>query len=148
MYATERRKLEAVKGTMEFLKHTSLLIQIFHDRRPFLSLQDERISEMNEILKWFQSWRLEIQELPYSAEQRKNMFISAKCFFDISSMIIGFQKLCKISFSMNPGSGVVAARVNSDLVENIFCQERGASGQRNNPTISTYGKHFEIGYSG
>ena len=116
------------------------MVMIFNDRRPFYSLEDERFSELKASLSWFDEWRLAIKTLAVPAETKKQMFISQKCFFDISSMIIGFRELCRISFSKHPGCRVFAWRMNSDLVENIFCQERGCNGQSTNPTVQRYSK--------
>lgn len=67
------------------------------------------------------------------------MPLSYKLRFDISSMIIGFQEVCKMAFSRFPGSAISPLHTNSNLVENIFCQERGHNGQTSNPTYAQYG---------
>ena len=131
-------------GTLTFVKQTSTLIDIFSDQRPFYTMQDERFDKQREVLEWFEAWREDIKKLPCSAEEKKRMFISTKCFFDVSSMIIGFRELCRVSFHLHPGCGVIGARVNSDLVENIFCQERAAQGQKENPTITDYGRLYSF----
>ncbi len=53
-------------------------------------------------------------------------------------MILGFYEICKIASTQYPGSTVSPFRTNSDLVENIFCQERGHNGQNSNPTYAQY----------
>jgi hypothetical protein len=59
--------------------------------------------------------------------------------FDVTSCILGFKELCKISLQKHPGYSVSAFRVNSDIVENVFCQQRGRNGQNDNPTYVQYG---------
>jgi hypothetical protein len=57
---------------------------------------------------------------------------------DVNSSISGFTSLCKLHVkngnSLNPGF------MNSDLVENFFCQQRGIrNGLNTNPTLAQYG---------
>ena len=130
---------QQLTGTLTFISKTSQLVQIFTDNRPFSSLDDERFLIMRETLDWFEKWRKDIESLPYSPQQRKKMFISTKCYFDVSSMILGFRRLCELSFALNPGCAVRASKTNSDIVENIFCQQRAANGSSDNPTAAQYG---------
>lgn len=57
---------------------------------------------------------------------------------DINSSIVGFVSLCKLFLtgqnSINPGY------LNSDIVENLFGQQRGLrNGMNTNPTVAQYG---------
>ena len=54
-------------------------------------------------------------------------------------MIIGFREVCRIAFARVPGSTISPSRTNSDLVKNIFCQERDHNGKNSNPTYAQYG---------
>lgn len=126
-------------GTLTFLKNSSKLVEIFTDQRPFQSMEDERFEILKAVLGWFDKWRAEVRGLSLPPDTRKRMFMSEKCYFDISSMILGFRRLCQISFSKYPGCKVKASNTNSDIVENVFCQQRGANGQSTNPTVLQYG---------
>lgn len=53
-------------------------------------------------------------------------------------MITGFQQLCEVVRTKCPGGGVVPSRTNSNIVENVFCQERGRNGQNDNPNYDQY----------
>ena len=77
--------------------------------------------------------------LKLSKAERGKRLLSEKLRFDMSSMIIGFYEVCNIAFTRFPGSTISPSRTNSDLVENIFCQQRGRNGQNTNPTYSQYG---------
>lgn len=57
---------------------------------------------------------------------------------DLNSSVTGFLSLCKLHIkggnSINPGY------LNSDLIENFFCQQRGIrNGLNTNPTLAQYG---------
>lgn len=69
--------------------------------------------------------------------RRKN-HITSETRTDINSSIVGFVSLCKLFLtgqnSINPGY------LNSDIVENLFGQQRGLrNGMNTNPTVAQYG---------
>lgn len=103
-------------------------------------MADGRLEENDRCLQWLQDWQEEVkQRTDISKSERNKLFLSEKTMFDVASCIIGFKHLCKISFQAHPGCNVSAHRVNSDLVENVFCQQRGSNGQNDNPTYAQYG---------
>lgn len=56
---------------------------------------------------------------------------------DFNCVITGFLQIC--TQAVNQGFAVVHAIVNSDIIENLFCQQRGiANGQNTNPTLLQY----------
>ena len=57
--------------------------------------------------------------------QRNRRLMSAETRLDLDSCVTGFCAMVKIRQPMTPGGGVVPARMNSDVIENIFCQQRG-----------------------
>ena len=65
--------------------------------------------------------------------------LSDKLRFDLKSTIVGFIEVCKISFDKNQGCQIIPGKTNSDIVENIFCQERSNNSQNDNPTYAQYG---------
>jgi hypothetical protein len=67
------------------------------------------------------------------------MLLSDKLRFDLLSMTVGLKQLCSIMFSRYPGSGIVPGRLNSNVIENVFCHARGKNGQNSNPTYAQYG---------
>ena len=136
---------EHLDGTIAFINMTSKLIDTFADTRPISSLGDHRLAMNHEILEYFQKWEMEKWEMDAESHQelskadRARCLLSQKLRFDISSMIIGFQEVCKIALICFPGSTISPFRTNSDLVENVFCQERGNNGQNSNSTYAQYG---------
>ena len=116
---------------------TSKIVDTFADRRPVSDIGDKRLVQNQEALDYFKNWEVDNKELD-KTKQRKRL-LSDKLRSDISSMIIGFYKICKLAFARFPGSTISSFRTNSDLVENVFCQERGHNGQNSNPTYAQYG---------
>ena len=118
----------------------SKLIETFADPRPVSSLNDHRLSRNNEVLEYLKKWQADSEmHLKLSKAERGKRLLSEKLRFDMSSMIIGFYEVCSIAFTRFPCSTISPSRTNSDLVENIFCQQRGRNGQNTNPTYSQYG---------
>lgn len=141
-YMSQRRgsEPEHLDGTIAFINMTSKLIYTFADIRPISSLDDHRLAMNHEILEYFQKWEMDAQShQELSKADCARRLLSQKLRFDISSMIIGFQEVCKIAFIRFPGSTISPFRTNSDLVENVFCQETGNNGQNSNPTYAQYG---------
>lgn len=66
------------------------------------------------------------------------MMMSDKLRFDLASMLVGFRQLSDIVSNNFPGSGMVPARTNSNIIENVFCQQRGRNGQNDNPNYEQY----------
>ena len=140
-YMSQRRgsEPEHLDGTIAFINMTSKLIYTFADIRPISSLDDHRLAMNHEILEYFQKWEMDAQShQELSKADRARCLLSQKLRFDISSMIIGFREVCKIAFIRFPGSTISPFRTNSDLVENVFCQERGNNGQNFNPLYAQY----------
>ena len=103
-------------------------------------MADSRLVENDKCLQWLQDWQSEVKgRKDLKAAERNKLFLSDKTMNDVTSCILGFKALCSFSFQAHPGCNVSAYRVNSDLVENIFCQQRGRNGQNDNPTYAQYG---------
>ena len=119
---------------------TSILVKNFTSPLPYTSIKDARFVENRRVLNWIEDWEVEVSgRVDLNASDRNKLIFSDKLLFDLKSMIIGFQQICSISFELNPGSIIKSMFVNSDLVENIFCQVRGGNGQNSNPTYCQYG---------
>ena len=81
-------------------------------------------------MNWIEDWEVEVSgRVDLNASDRNKLIFSVKLLFDLKSMIIGFEQICNISFQLNPGCIIKSVFVNSDLVENIFCQIREAMGK-------------------
>lgn len=122
---------QLVAGAVEVLKQTSVLVELFNDLRPFKGLDDVRLSEMKEVLSWLDSW---------GREEKKQSKLSYQTQEDVTSMLTGLTYLVEQNLKAKQGAAIVPGRVNSDLVENIFCQQRTLiNGAKTNPTAQDYG---------
>ena len=102
---------------MELLGKTSTLIKVFQDQRPVRSLQDMRLSQLEQVLDWFVDWKAEVKG--------RNNFITQECFEDLVCLLVGFQKLVQMKIASSPLGYIKPSLVNSDVVENLFCSQRG-----------------------
>ena len=57
---------------------------------------------------------------------------------DVAFCTIGFISICRLRIA--DGYSVLPSMVNSDVVENFFCQQRGSHEDNNNPTYLQYCK--------
>lgn len=132
--------MDVLDQAIKFLEVTSTLIKNFTSRQCYTSMADHRLVENDKCLEWFQQWQSEVKgRKDLKASERNRLFLSDKTMHDVTSCILGFKELCRLSFQAHPGCSVSACRVNSDLVENVFCQQRGRNGQNDNPTYAQYG---------
>ncbi|XP_045156281.2 uncharacterized protein LOC123522863 isoform X2 [Mercenaria mercenaria] len=127
-----------LNGAIEFLKKTSRLIELFHDTRPIRLVTDERLQELKCISDWFENWTDCIRSGPGSSAEKAHKLISQQCLEDIRSCIIGFCELC-YKVLTGKTTYIIPALINSDAVENHFCQERSTyNGANTNPNALQY----------
>jgi hypothetical protein len=128
-----------LNSTISFLENNSKMIKFFRDPRPVVSMSDTRIEEIRSVLSWFQNWITEISQLNISAKQKDKMLPSTKCMDDVQSCIMVFVEVCSLHTTRFKGKGLTPSRFNSDLAENIFCQQRGLyNGNSTNPNYYSY----------
>lgn len=127
-----------LNGPIKLLQQTSKLVRIFRDRRPVMSLDDERLRDLQHVLAWFQEWREGIQK----ESSPNSCLMSYQCMDDIESCIIGFLELCSVLLGrIDLDILITPALINSDIVENIFCQQRSTyNGANSNPNALQYQK--------
>ena len=104
-------------------------IQLFNDPQNIKSLSDQHLVELQEFLSFLKQWKAEA-----GYESCKKVFTS-KLWFDLQSMILGFESIVAIKLKKFPQSVIKPAIINQDCVENHFCQVRACNGQNNNPTF-------------
>ena len=90
--------------SITLLKHTSNMVELFSDKHGIYHVNDNRILALNDLLKFFTEWK---QQTTNGKE-----FVSAKLWFDLQSMILGFTSM--VREKLKP------AILNQDLVENHF----------------------------
>ena len=120
-------------STIDLLDHTREIINIFRDSRPLIDVNDDRFDKLSAFDKWLHDWRNEVPD-----SDKSKTFITKETFMDIISMLRGFTQICKRRIE-NEMKGVVAAGINSDIVENFFCQQRTiCHGSTTNPNVLQY----------
>ena len=127
-----------LKGTIELLDHTRGLINIFRDARPIFDMNDSRLEKLSNFEKWLVDWSDAAEKLQITHTEKSKIFLTNETFTDIISMLRGFKEICKRRIEMHKKS-VVPAGINSDIVENFFCQQRTiCHGSTTNPSVQQY----------
>jgi hypothetical protein len=123
-------------GIIQFLEQTSFLVNFSNDQRPVTQATDDRLSKLLGVLQWFEAWETSITCLK-NAKYTKRKLMTQETRADLASVVKGFIHLAKTITAR--GETVVPGRINSDIVENFFCQQRGVCcGQNTNPTYAQY----------
>jgi hypothetical protein len=122
--------------TVELLEASSMMIEVFEDPKPVTSMDDSRLRQPDVALAWFKKWEESVMSMACAPGIKGKMLLSDKLRFDLSSMVMGFKSLCEIVTAK--GGSVVPSTTNSNIVENIFCQQRGHNGQNTNPNYYEY----------
>ena len=104
--------------------------------QPICSLSDKRLDNLREVLIFFNSWEDKVPKSEHGIVSKH--LITRETREDINSSISGFISLCQLMIrkgnSINPGF------INSNLIENLFGQQRGVRKVLNsNPTLKQYG---------
>ncbi|CAC5362859.1 unnamed protein product [Mytilus coruscus] len=135
-YQSTLENPESLASTVEILENSSILVDIFLDKRPINNLQDPRLQKLKNVLLFFNKWEKEIEHCKlYSAS--KNL-ITFQIREDLNSSIQGFLSLCEQH--VGNGNGMNPGYINSDIIENNFCQLRGIRNSLNtNPTLAQIG---------
>ena len=135
-YQATLNEPEKLSATVQLLEKTSLLVELFGDTRPVYDPSDERVIRLDELLSFFAKWEQDIViSIRYTPAKH---LLPQETRDDLNSAIIGFQSLCRSL--LGRGDSITPAYVNSDVVENHFCQQRGiCNGLNTNPTLAQYG---------
>lgn len=117
--------------SITLLEFTSQIIDLFTRKDAITSTQDTRLLKANEFLQYLTDWK--------TRAISPRHFLSDKLWFDLRSMITGFQEVVRIKTNHFPGTEIKPVIVNQDILENIFCQIRGLHGQNDHPKYYMYG---------
>lgn len=118
-------KGEELQGIIELLQHTSVIIKNFRDARPITAYSDKRLDESRKVHEWFCTLGKQNKSLTNinKKELEKSLF-SYQTMEDIRSLLMGFDEMCGIHF-LSTSSSIIPNRLNSDVVKNVFSQQRG-----------------------
>lgn len=122
------------KLEIKFLQQTSQLLEVFLDTRPIRNENDPKFKVISEALTFFTEWAKQ-EHVNF-----KDTFITRECYVDLMSILTGFPVLVSTKLKNLPLSYIVAARTNTDVVENFFSSHRAINGSNNNPTALQYAK--------
>ena len=127
---------EDLAATVQLLENTSVLVDIFTDRRPICETTDSRLQQLGNVLKFFNTWESNVTgSVLYSPAKH---LLPQETRDDLNSSIVAFTALC--NDLLGKGDSITPAFMNSDVVENHFCQQRGTcNGLNTNPTLAQYG---------
>ena len=123
---------EKLDSVIELLQVTSSLVQFFCNTHLKLSnVSEQPVQQLLTHLNFFHEWENEFT----SPKEKMKHLITKETREDIDACVYGFINLLKVAqkldISLKPGY------INSDLIENWFCQHRGLrNGFNQNPTLS------------
>lgn len=135
-----------LQGTIELLQHTAILCRNMRDSKAMTSYTDKRLSENARVQTWFKEWEnWALNRTDCTEKERKSCLMTYQCREDLDSCLIGFDELCRRRFLNADSSGysIIPATINSDGIENNFCQIRSIhNGANQNPTYAQYKKNM------
>ena len=120
-----------LQSTITLLEHTSFLVKFFNNcHNKICSSADSRITGLLDTLKFFHIWEEQFAQ----PKLKHKHLITKETRQDIDSCIYGFVSLLKSAESLK--LSLLPGYINSDLIENWFCQHRGLrNGFNQNPTL-------------
>ncbi|KAJ8044896.1 ATP-dependent DNA helicase PIF1 [Holothuria leucospilota] len=129
-----------LNSSIELLENTSRMISVFRDKRPIKTVTDERFEILNDVLEWFQKWRMQAESNEdLTPAERKKRILSQECCDDVEALLMTFPYVCRNHLQKFPHGHIVPSRFNTDIVENHFCQQRGLyNGNTTHPTYASY----------
>ena len=132
-YQASLKNGAVLNGVISLLRQTSKMVRVFRDFHPIRSLDDERLTELQEVLSFFKEWR--------NSMSSKDL-MSYQCLDDIEYCILGFIQLCTSCIEQDDVN-ITPSIINSDAVENFFCQQRSTyNGANTNPTALQYQRNI------
>lgn len=127
---------QRLDSSIAFLENVSVLVDIFKDTRALDSLDDDRLVKIRTSLEFFNSWEKSV-ESSKDGKAAKNL-LTQETRDDLNLSVLGFIEVAKAVIA--GGHSIVPCYLNSDLVENFFCQQRGIKhGCNTNPNVLQYG---------
>ncbi|XP_052237193.1 uncharacterized protein LOC127848653 [Dreissena polymorpha] len=135
-------KGKILNGVIELLQQTSKMVEIFRDKMPISNKSDKRLLKIKEVDVWFVQWENGIlNDTDIAKNKKMKCLMSKQCMEDIHSCLQGFLELTDNVFALKTNIPITPAMINSDVIENVFCQQRATyNGANANPSAYQY-KH-------
>ena len=112
-------------------------MDFYADKRPIRSVEDERLNSAMEVYQWFTDWH----KFWVKGGKLQKHFITRECYEDLQSMLLGTRSLIQLKLALFPLCSMYMCRLNSDVIENVFCSQRGiCNGANANPSYYKYCK--------
>lgn len=127
-----------LEETVKFLEFSAGLLDFFHSSVPFVKTDDQRFEILDSAMRYLDEWIAQAKSAPGTPSERSKMILADKTLFDFKSMILGFKQICIQSNNRHSSTSLLAWKINTNHVENIFCQQRGYLGQNDNPRYDQY----------
>ena len=130
-----------ITGSINFLSITSQLISFVNNDCTVIHLADERFSVLENTISWFSKWETEVLARTDvdSMLIKKSYLMSNETREDILFCCTSLREIMKKR--IKSGSSVMPSRLNSDIVEIFFGQQRSQNhGSNTNPTYLQYSK--------
>lgn len=131
---------EQLSASIALLEKTSVLVEFFGDLRPIRCSDDPRLVPLQAAAKWFEDWEAAVMNCDKmkTTAEKKAALMTEETRDDTMSILDGFISMVSNHFRVSSIS-IIPGRVNSDVVENIFCQQRAlVHGANDNPTHQDY----------
>ena len=125
-------------GLKSLLQQTSKIVKLFSDNRPIYDMGDPRIKMVRDVADWFHNWEEEVMNMSQLSQKEKNRsLISKETREDIQCCLLGFVSLCTLATERQ--KQIIPGTINSDIIENTFCQQRASyHGANTHPDYATY----------
>jgi hypothetical protein len=113
-------KGSVLNGAIKLLQQTSIMIKIFRNNKPIREMNDDRITQLQAVDSWFETWQTQIHNTNISKKAKSKCLMSTQCLEDIHCCINGFIVLCEEVLTRKTSLYVTQSIVNSDVIENMF----------------------------
>ena len=115
------------------------MVEVFGDMRPMYGVDDARLPLLQKVAEWFLAWEQAVADSDLTKAEKKAALPSQETRDDTISVLYGFQEFVVNHFKQKGAAAIIPGRVNSDVCENFFCQQRSmCHGSNDNPTHWQY----------
>ncbi len=89
------------------------------------SVDDPRLVKAMAAIEWLKKWEEDVgMDTELEQKDKWKSLLSWESREDVECAVVGMRELVQMRSDHFPGKGVTPCLVNSDVVENTFCQQR------------------------